>query len=170
MANGIAVTPERLREVSAQMSAGAADVDAILSQLAGTVAPLRSEWVGPAQAQFNALWDQLQQDASGVQSVLSGIAKLTQNAAAAYAATEQSIANSFNELRVEMDESSEEVGQVQQILTPTPHGTETVESDVVTEVEEDLIEEDLTSIDPSKVGRRSPWKRFTTSNARPSMN
>ena len=97
MANGIAVTPERLREVSAQVGAGAAEVDAILSRLTTAVAPIRSEWVGAAQVQFEALWNQLQQDASGVQAVLSGIAKLTQNAATAYAATEQSIANSFNE-------------------------------------------------------------------------
>ncbi len=103
MASGIAVTPEKLREISTQMSTGAADVQAILSRLAGDVAPVRSEWVGAAQAQFNALWDQLQQDASGLHSVLTGIAKLTQNAAAAYEAAEQSIAKSFDEFRIERD-------------------------------------------------------------------
>jgi len=103
MASGIAVTPERLREISARMNTGAADVKAILSRLAGDVAPVRSEWVGSAQTQFNALWDQLQRDANGLQSVLAGIANLTQNAATAYEAAEESIAKSFNEFRVEQD-------------------------------------------------------------------
>jgi WXG100 family type VII secretion target len=103
MASGIAVTPERLREISAKMNTGAADVKAILSKLAGDVAPVRSEWAGAAQTQFNALWDQLQQDATGLQSVLTGIAKLTESAATAYEAAEQSIAQSFNEFRSDKD-------------------------------------------------------------------
>jgi WXG100 family type VII secretion target len=103
MATGIAVTPERLLEISAQMSTGAADIQAILSRLSGNIAPVRSEWVGAAQAQFNALWDQLQKDASGVHSVLTGIAKLTENAATAYEAAERSIAQSFDQFRVEQD-------------------------------------------------------------------
>jgi len=103
MASGIAVTPERLRDISAQMSAGAADIKAILSRLSGDVAPVRTEWVGSAQVQFNSLWDQLQQDASSLHSVLTGIAELTQKAAAAYEATEQSIAKSFDEFRNERD-------------------------------------------------------------------
>ena len=47
------------------------------SRLAGNVAPLRSEWVGSAQAQFEALWDQWQRDATGLHSALTGIAQLT---------------------------------------------------------------------------------------------
>jgi len=85
------------------MSTGAADVQAILSRLSGNVAPVRSEWVGAAQAQFNTLWDQLQLDASSLHSVLTGIAKLTENAATAYELTEQSIAKSFDEFRIEQD-------------------------------------------------------------------
>ena len=97
MAGGISVTPEQLREISAQMSAGAADVEATLSRLAGTVSPLRSEWVGAAQAHFEVLWDQWQRDATGLHSALTGIAQLTQNAATSYETTEQSIATSFNQ-------------------------------------------------------------------------
>jgi WXG100 family type VII secretion target len=85
------------------MSTGAAEVKTILSKLADDVAPVRSEWVGAAQTQFNALWDQLQQDASGLRSVLTGIARLTENAAAAYETTEQSIAKAFDEFRIERD-------------------------------------------------------------------
>jgi WXG100 family type VII secretion target len=100
MTDRIAVTPERLREISTQMSTGAADVEAILSRLSRDVAPVRSEWVGVAKVQFNTLWDQLQHDAGGLHSVLTGIAKLTECAATAYEATELNIVNSFDEFRV----------------------------------------------------------------------
>jgi WXG100 family type VII secretion target len=97
MAGSISVTPEQLQEISGQMSSGAANVEEILSRLAGTVAPLQSEWVGAAQAQFEALWDQWQTDAAGLHSALMGIAQLTQNAATSYDTTEQSIATSFTQ-------------------------------------------------------------------------
>jgi len=97
MAGGITVTPAQLQEISAQMSSGAADVEATLSRLAGVVAPLRSDWVGAAQAQFEALWDEWQRDAAGLHSALTGIAQLTQNAASSYETTEQSVASSFNQ-------------------------------------------------------------------------
>jgi WXG100 family type VII secretion target len=103
MNSDIAVTPERLREISGHMKTGASDIEAIMSRLSGDIAPVRSEWVGAAQTQFNALWEQLQQDASGLRSVLTGIAKLTEKAASAYEMTEQSIAHSFDEFRVERD-------------------------------------------------------------------
>ena len=97
----IAVTPERLREVAAKIGVGAAEVTAILSKLAGDVAPVRSEWAGSAQVQFNALWDQFERDVSDLRSVFGGMAKLTKNAASAYEAAEQTIAKSFDEFRVE---------------------------------------------------------------------
>jgi WXG100 family type VII secretion target len=100
MTDRIAVTPERLREISAQMSTGATDVQAILARLSRDVAPVRTEWVGAAKVQFNSLWDQLEHDASGLHSVLTGMAKLTECAASAYEATEQNIVNSFDEFLV----------------------------------------------------------------------
>jgi len=103
MASGIAVTPERLRDVSAEVGAGAADVEAIMSRLADVVASVRAEWDGAAQTQFDALWDRWQKDATGVHSVLAGLAKLTQNAAVAYEAIDQSIATSFTEFQVDPD-------------------------------------------------------------------
>ena len=121
MSSGIAVTPERLREISAKMSTGAADVRSILSKLAGDVAPVRSEWAGSAQVQFNALWDQLQRDATGLQAVLSGIAKLTENAASAYEAAEQSIAQSFDEFRSERDAQPRAAGDPRE-LTAAKNG------------------------------------------------
>ena len=103
MNSDIAVTPERLREVSGHMKTGASDIESILTRLSGDIAPVRSEWVGAAQTQFNALWEQLQQDATSLRSVLTGIAKLTDKAASAYESTEQSIAASFDEFRAERD-------------------------------------------------------------------
>ena len=97
MAGGITVTPAQLQEISAQMSSGAADVEATLSRLAGVVSPLRSDSVGAAQAQFEALWDEWQRDAAGLHSALTGIAQLTQNAASSYETTEQSVASTFNQ-------------------------------------------------------------------------
>ncbi|HVC69821.1 MAG TPA: WXG100 family type VII secretion target [Acidimicrobiales bacterium] len=99
MAKGIAVTPQQLREISTQMSVSAADVEAIVRRLSHNVGPVRTEWVGSAQVYFNALWDELQDDASGLHSALTGIAKLTQNAAVAYEAIESSIAQSFDDFR-----------------------------------------------------------------------
>jgi WXG100 family type VII secretion target len=122
MATGIAVTPERLREVSAQMSTGADDVQAILSRLSENVAPVRSEWAGPAQAHFNSLWDQLRKDANGLHSVLTGIAKLTKSAAAAYEEAEQSIAKSFDEFRVEQDMVHAVAGVFDELGSPNGDG------------------------------------------------
>ena len=127
MGTGIAVTPERLREISAQISAGASEVDAILSRVANEVAPTHTEWVGPAQAQFGALWVQLQTDASGLRAILTGIAKLTQNAAEAYEAAEQAIAKSFTEFRAtNTPELVSEVqpNQVAVVLDETPSPVE----------------------------------------------
>jgi WXG100 family type VII secretion target len=97
MAGGITVTPEQLQEISGQLQSGAAEIEAQLSQLANLVAPLQSEWVGAAQAQFEALWTQWQNDASGLHQALEGVAQLTAQASQAYSSTEQQIAGSFNQ-------------------------------------------------------------------------
>ena len=99
MAGEIAVTPERLRAISAKMKSGAKEVEEILSRLSTHVAPVRSEWTGPAQAYFNAFWDQSLHDANDLRTVLVGMATLTETAATAYEATEQRIAESFGEFR-----------------------------------------------------------------------
>jgi WXG100 family type VII secretion target len=163
MASGIAVTPDKLREISGQMSSGAADVEAIVSRLSGDVAPVRSEWAGPAQSLFNALWDQLQKDAGGVNSVLNGIAELTQKAAAAYEATEQSIAKSFDAFRIErdvnaaiagvlgegeMEEISERFNQIEEALAETSGETKVVEIEVVEPevVDFDIVDSEIVEI------------------------
>ena len=97
MAGGITVTPEQLQEISAQMASGASEISSILSQLANLVAPLHTDWVGSAQAQFEDLWSQWQSDAAGLHEALEGVSRLTAQASQAYATTEQSIASSFSQ-------------------------------------------------------------------------
>ncbi len=97
MAGEIAVTPDHLRAISVKMELGAEEVEAILSRLSGHVAPVRSEWAGPAQAYFDAFWDQSLQEANELRKILVGMATLTKSAASAYESTDQRIAESFGE-------------------------------------------------------------------------
>jgi WXG100 family type VII secretion target len=172
MATGIAVTPQRLLEISAQMSTGAADVQAILSRLSGNVAPVRSEWVGAAQAQFNALWDQLQKDANGLHSVLTGIAKLTENAATAYEAAELSITKAFDEFRIVPEAVHAVSGacEAAEVVAEIILDTESTPSLVLTEIDDgsDGIADE--SVDPQKANPRLPWTRFMTKAAHSTQN
>jgi len=95
MAGSIAVTPEQLQTISGQLTSGAGEVESILATLAGYVAPLQADWVGAAQAQFEALWTEWQTSARGLHEALTGIAQLTNQAGTAYATNEQNIAASF---------------------------------------------------------------------------
>jgi len=171
MASGIAVTPERLREISAQMTTGAAEVRAILYRLSGSVAPVRTEWTGTAQAQFNYLWDQLEQSARGLHSVLTGIAKLTDNAANAYEATEQRIAQSFDEFRIDpasVPGFAGDNGAKAPVLTDVtlPQGTtldpQGPESEIVVEIDDNPSDDDDSSAGRGKASMRLPWTRFMT--------
>jgi len=92
----ILVTPEQLHGVSGQLNAGAGNIESILSQLAGQVAPLQSEWRGVAQARFEQLWAEWHRSSRSLQEALHGISQLTQQAAANYGDTESAIASSFN--------------------------------------------------------------------------
>ncbi len=91
----ILVTPEQLHGVSSQLNAGAGNIESILSQLAGQVAPLQSEWRGVAQARFEQLWAEWHRSSRSLQEALHGISQLTQQAAVNYQDTESSIASSF---------------------------------------------------------------------------
>lgn len=95
MAGSITVTPEQLQQIAGQLTAGAGEIESILSSLAGLVSPLGADWVGQAQAQFEALWEQWQRDGAGLHEALTGIATLTQQAGAHYESNEQAIAASF---------------------------------------------------------------------------
>jgi WXG100 family type VII secretion target len=175
MARGIAVTPERLREISVRISNGAADVRAILSRLAGAVEPVGTEWVGSAQIQFEAHWDQLQRDANGLQSVLTSIATFAENAASAYEGTEKSIARTFDEFRTEFERLSDLLAPVRQGAPAPAVSSESMANDVEAETDTKLIDGGLAQDDPAGVAGRSkarsrdaarvPWARFMTPTA-----
>jgi ESAT-6 family protein len=94
-AGQIRVTPEQLASVASQLNGGASSIDGILSQLAGNVAPLGSDWAGVAQGRFLQLWEQWQTSSKQLHQALAEIAVLMQRAAGAYESNEQQIAAMF---------------------------------------------------------------------------
>lgn len=112
MESGITVTPRGLRDLSAQFEAGASEVEKLMAGIVTRIAPVRKEWHGAAKEQFETLWEQLALQAKSVHTSLTGIAKLTQSAAASYESAEESIAKSFSEFRDQMDRLSAELKQV----------------------------------------------------------
>lgn len=98
MASNIRVTPEQLHQVSGQLNAGAANIEAILSQLRSQASPLGGDWAGVAQARFITLWEQWQRDGQGLHEALTGIGRLMQQAATNYETTEQGNASAFGRM------------------------------------------------------------------------
>jgi WXG100 family type VII secretion target len=94
-AGQIRVTPEQLASIASQLNGGASSIDGILSQLAGNVAPLGSDWAGVAQGRFLQLWEQWQTSSKQLHQALAEIAVLMQRAAGAYESNEQQIAAMF---------------------------------------------------------------------------
>jgi WXG100 family type VII secretion target len=92
---GIRVTPEQLQSMSSRVATGAAGIDSELSGMAGSLAPLGSDWAGVAQQRFEALWAEWQRSAATLHEALSGISSLLAQAGAHYAEAEQAIAGSF---------------------------------------------------------------------------
>ncbi len=154
------------------MNSTAADVMSVLSRLAGAVVPVRSEWVGPAQIQFDALWGRLQDDANGIQAVLNGMAELTDRASTVYDGTEKSIARTFEEFRSELDRLSELLVHVRRHLPASPLDSGTVDDDRKAGTDADLIDKVLTEGDAGDEAdgpvvaapetSPPPWARFMT--------
>ena len=97
MASGlIKVTPEQLASVAGQLQGGAGSIEAALSQLAGNVAPLGSDWAGVAQGRFMQLWEQWQTSQRQLHQALTEISTLMNRAGGAYEQNEQSVAASFS--------------------------------------------------------------------------
>ena len=93
--SGFRVTPEQLQTLSGRVSSGAGSIESELRSLAGTLAPLGSDWAGIAQARFQELWAEWQRSADGLNAALSGIAQLLTQAGGAYASAEEQVARSF---------------------------------------------------------------------------
>ena len=88
-AGQIRVTPDQLASVASQLNG-------ILSQLAGNVAPLGSDWAGVAQGRFLQLWQQWQTSSKQLHQALAEVAVLMQRASGAYESNEQQVAASFS--------------------------------------------------------------------------
>jgi WXG100 family type VII secretion target len=95
VAGTIRVTPEQLQGVSGQLNAGAGSIEGTLAQLSGNVAPLGSDWAGPAQGRFLALWEQWQTSSRQLHQALLEIGQLMGRAAVAYDSNEQQVASIF---------------------------------------------------------------------------
>lgn len=97
MAAGIIkVTPEQLAAVAGQLNGGAGSIETTLSQLAGNVAPLGSDWAGVAQGRFMQLFEQWQTSQRQLHQALTEISTLMNRASGAYEQNEQSVAASFS--------------------------------------------------------------------------
>ena len=97
MAGGlIKVTPEQLGAVAGQLQGGAGSIESTLSQLAGNVAPLGSDWAGVAQGRFMQLWEQWQTSQRQLHQALTEMSALMNRAGGAYEQNEQSVAASFS--------------------------------------------------------------------------
>jgi 6 kDa early secretory antigenic target len=92
----IRVTPEQLGSTAGQLNAGASTIEGTLSQLAGNVAPLGSDWAGTAQARFQSLWEQWQSSSRSLHQALVEIGQLMNQAGTAYDSNEQQIASTFS--------------------------------------------------------------------------
>jgi WXG100 family type VII secretion target len=96
MAGLIRVTPKQLAGVSSQLTAGAGNIEATLSQLASNVAPLGSDWAGMGQARFLSLWQQWQTSSRQLHQALTDISVLMRQASVAYSDNDAQVGASFN--------------------------------------------------------------------------
>jgi ESAT-6 family protein len=91
----ITVQTEQLHAVSRQITAGAHQIEQTLGQLHAQVAPLRTEWKGHAQAQFEQLWAEWNRSAAGIHHALTGIAQLMASAGTQFGDKDTEIAGTF---------------------------------------------------------------------------
>lgn len=95
MTAGIRVTPEQLDSLGARVAAGSGQIETELRALAGSIAPLGTDWAGMAQIRFLTLWQEWQRAAEQLHTALTGISQLLGQAGSAYAQAETQIAQSF---------------------------------------------------------------------------
>jgi WXG100 family type VII secretion target len=89
------VAPENLQSLSAEIRQTAISIEALLGDLSRKVAPIQSDWQGPAHESFEQLWSQWQVGADHVHQALVAISELLGKAGSAYAEAERSIASAF---------------------------------------------------------------------------
>lgn len=89
------VTPGELIALSQQVQASAGQIESELSSLRGRVLPASGFWTGAGQERFQALYEEWNRSALGLQQALAGISALLGQAARQYEETEAAIASSF---------------------------------------------------------------------------
>jgi WXG100 family type VII secretion target len=95
-AGSIRVTSADLEAVSKQLQSGAASINDQASQLKSAVDNLLANgWQSTAAGQFETMYNEWNQSATGLNNALTGISQLLQNAAQAYDQTEEAIAKSM---------------------------------------------------------------------------
>ena len=89
----IAVTPEELHSQSAQVAAGAEEVNQLVTRLMNQIQELAGNWQGAGSSAFQQLFDEWRQGAQMTKAGMDGIAQFLNNAAQAYEDTDTRISS-----------------------------------------------------------------------------
>jgi WXG100 family type VII secretion target len=89
------VTPAELMGLSQQAQGTAGSIESELGSLRSRVLPISGTWTGQAQDRFQALYDEWNRSAQGLQQALAGISQLLGQAGQSYDEAERRIAGSF---------------------------------------------------------------------------
>lgn len=89
------VTPAELVALAQQVQGSAAQIDGQLAALRARVLPVGASWTGQAHTQFEALYEEWNRSAQGLQQALQGISALLAQAGRGYDEVERQIAGSF---------------------------------------------------------------------------
>jgi WXG100 family type VII secretion target len=89
------VTPAELMSLSQQVNGTAGQIESELGTLRSRVVPISGTWAGQAQDRFQALYDDWNRNAQGLQQALAGISQLLSQAGQGYDDAERRIATSF---------------------------------------------------------------------------
>lgn len=89
------VTPAELMSLSQQVNGTSGQIESELGTLRGRVLPISGTWSGQAQDRFQALYEEWNRSAQGLQQALAGISQLLSQAGMGYDEAERRIAGSF---------------------------------------------------------------------------
>ncbi len=90
------VTPAELLSLSQQVNGTAGQIESELGSLRSRVLPISGTWAGAAQDRFQALYDDWNRNAQGLQQALAGISQLLSQAGQGYDETERRVAGMFS--------------------------------------------------------------------------
>ncbi|WP_433796355.1 WXG100 family type VII secretion target [Actinoplanes sp. CA-252034] len=91
-----AVSPEAIRGVAAQVSAGASEIDAQRANLLAQIQGLGDSWQGSASAALQSLYAQWDADVRSLHDTLTQIGQTMQSAAGNYESTESAVRGTFS--------------------------------------------------------------------------